>query len=113
MKSRLKLIIEWYLYKEDEYDKLELCADRKRMEEKVGIALAGRENVNDGEPAMTEEDRETLEILLEQLEPLSDDDIPLYRNAYAEARTYFSGDKSLDDVIEVIQKRATLFMNEK
>ena len=95
MKSRLKLIIEWYLYKEDEYDKLELCADRKRMEEKVGIALAGRENINDGEPAMTEED------------------IPLYRIAYEEARTYFSGDKSLDDVIEVIQKRATLFMNEK
>jgi hypothetical protein len=89
MKSRLKLIIEWYLYKEDEYDKLELCADQKRMEEKVGIALAGRENVNEGEPAMTEEDRETLEILLEQLEPLS------------------------DDVIEVIQKRASLFMNEK
>ena len=83
------------------------------MEEKAEIALAGRENVNDGEPTMTEEDRETLEILLEQLEPLSDDDIPLYRNAYAEARTYFSGAKSLDDVIEVIQKRATLFMNEK
>ncbi len=106
MKSRLKLIIEWYLYKEDEYDKLELCADRKRMEEKVGIALAGRENVNDGEPAMTEEDRETLE-------PLSDDDIPLYRIAYAEARTYFSGDKSLDDVTQVIQKRATLYLQEK
>jgi ABC-type glycerol-3-phosphate transport system substrate-binding protein len=105
--------IEWYLCKEDEYDNLELCADRKRMEEKVGIALAGRENVNDGEPAMTEEDRETLEILLEQLEPLSDDDIPLYRIAYAEARTYFSGDKSLDEVIDVIQKRATLYMNEK
>ena len=105
--------IEWYLYKEDEYDKLELCADRKRMEERVGIALAGRENVNDGEPAMTEEDRETLEILLEHLEPLSDDDIPLYRIAYAEARTYFSGDKSLDEVIDVIQKRATLYLQEK
>ena len=105
--------IEWYLYKEDEYDNLELCADRKRMEEKVGIALAGRENVNDGEPAMTEEDRETLEILLEHLEPLSDDDIPLYRIAYAEARTYFSGDKSLDDVIDVIQNRASLYMKEK
>jgi len=105
--------IEWYLCKEDEYDNLELCADRKRMEEKVGIALAGRENVNDGEPAMTEEDRETLEILLEHLEPLSDDDIPLYRIVYAEARTYFSGDKTLDDVIDVIQKRATLYLQEK
>ena len=105
--------IEWYLYKEDEYDNLELCADRKRMEEKIGIALAGRENVNDGEPAMTEEDRETLEILLEHLEPLSDDDIPLYRIAYAEARTYFSGDKTLDEVIDVIQNRATLYLQEK
>ena len=105
--------IEWYLYKEDEYDNLELCADRKRMEEKIGIALAGRENVNDGEPAMTEEDRETLEILLEHLEPLSDDDIPLYRIAYAEARTYFSGDKTLDEVINVIQNRATLYLQEK
>ena len=105
--------IEWYLYKEDEFEKLELCADRKRMEEKVKTALAGRENVNGGEPAMTEEDRETLEILLEHLEPLSDDDIPLYRIVYAEARTYFSGDKTLDEVIDVIQKRATLYLQEK
>jgi len=105
--------IEWYLYKEDEFDKLELCADRKRMEEKVETALAGRENVNGGEPAMTEEDRETLEILLQYLDPLPDDNAPLYRIAYAEARTYFSGDKSLDEVIDVIQKRATLYMNEK
>ena len=62
---------------------------------------------------MTEEDRETLEIILEQREPLSDDDIPLYRIAYAEARTYFSGDKSLDDVTQVIQNRASLYMQEK
>ena len=40
--------------------KIELCADRKRMEEKAEIALAGRENVNDGEPTMTEEDRASL-----------------------------------------------------
>ena len=105
--------IEWYLYKEDEFDKLELCADRKRMEEKVGIALAGRENVNGGEPAMTEEDRETLEILLQYLEPLPDDNAPLYRIVYAEARTYFSGDKTLDEVIDIIQKRATLYLQEK
>ena len=105
--------IEWYLYKEDEFDKLELCADRRRMEEKVGIALAGRENVNGGEPAMTEEDRETLESLLEHLDPLPDDNAPLYRIAYAEARTYFSGDKTLDEVIKVIQNRATLYLQEK
>ena len=55
----------------------------------------------------------TLEILLEHLEPLLDDDIPLYRIAYTEARTYFSGDKSLDEVIDVIQKRATLYLQEK
>ena len=105
--------IEWYLYKEDEFDKLELCADRKRMEEKVEIAIEGRENVNDGEPAMTEEDRETLEILLQYLDPLPDDNAPLYRIVYAEARTYFSGEKTLDEVIDVIQNRATLYMNEK
>ena len=105
--------IEWYLCKEDEFDRLVLCADRKRMEEKVKIAIAGRENVNDGEPTMTEEDRETLETLLKYLEPLPDDNAPLYRIAYAEARTYFSGDKTLDEVIDVIQKRATLYLQEK
>ena len=83
------------------------------MEEKVGIALAGRENVNGGEPAMTEEDRETLEILLKYLDPLPDDNAPLYRIVYAEARTYFSGDKTLDEVIDVIQSRATLYLQEK
>ena len=72
--------IEWYLYKEDEFDKLELCADRTRMEEKVKTALAGRENVNGGELAMTKEDRETLEILLEHLEPLPDDNAPPVQN---------------------------------
>ena len=105
--------IEWYLYREDESDKLELCTNRKRMEEKVGIALAGRENVNDGEPEITEEDREMLKILLKYLDPLPDDNIPLYRIVYAEARTYFSGDKTLDEVIDVIQNRATLYMQEK
>ena len=62
---------------------------------------------------MTEEDLKTLRILLEGLEPLPDDNLPLYRIAYAEARTYFSGEKSLDEVIDVIQNRATLYMNEK
>lgn len=87
--------------------------DRKEMEEKIEIAMAGRENVNGGEPDMTEEDLKTLRILLEGLEPLPDDNLPLYRIAYAEARTYFSGEKSLDEVIDVIQNRATLYMNEK
>ena len=105
--------IEWYLCKEDEYDMLKLCANKKRMEEMVEIALAGRENFNNGEPDMTEEDRKTLQILLKYLEPLPDDNVPLYRIAYAEARTYFSGDKTLDEVIDVIQKRATLYMQEK
>lgn len=105
--------IEWYLYREDESDKLELCTNRKRMEDKIETAIAGRENVNNGEPEMTEEDREMLKILLKYLDPLPDDNIPLYRIVYAEARTYFSGDKTLDEVIDVIQNRATLYMQEK
>ena len=32
---------------------------------------------------------------------------------FTEARTYFSGEKSLDEVIDVIQDRATLYMQEK
>ena len=105
--------IEWYLYKEDESDKLELCANRKKMEEKVDIAIAGRESAGNGEPEITEEDRETLKILLEYLDSLPDDNAPLYRIVYEEARTYFSGDKTLDEVIDVIQNRATLYLQEK
>lgn len=105
--------MEWYLCKEDEMDKLALCSDRKRMEEEVETAIAGREDVNNGESEMTEEDRETLQILLKYLEPLPDDNAPLYRIVYAEARTYFAGDKTLNEVIDVIQSRATLYMLEK
>ena len=60
---------------------------------------------------MTEKDLETLRILLECLKPMPDENAPLYRIAYAEARIYFSGEKSLDEVIDIIQKRATLYMN--
>ena len=109
--------LEWYLALDEDpvltIDPLRLCANRKEMEEKIEIAMAGRENVNGGEPDMTEEDLKTLRILLEGLEQLPDDNLPLYRIAYAEARTYFSGEKSLDEVIDVIQRRATLYMNEK
>jgi len=109
--------LEWYLTLDEDpvltIDPLRLCANWKEMEEKIEIAIAGRENINGGEPDMTEEDLKTLRILLEGLEPLPDDNLPLYRIAYAEARTYFSGEKSLDEVIDVIQNRATLYMQEK
>lgn len=109
--------LEWYLALDEDpvltIDPLRLCANRKEMEEKIEIAIAGRENINGGEPDMTEEDLKTLRILLEGLEPLPDDNLPLYRIAYAEARTYFSGEKSLDEVIDVIQRRATLYLQEK
>ena len=49
----------------------------------------------------------------EKLYPKADDNLPLYRIAYAEARTYFSGSKTLDEVIDVIQSRATLYLQEK
>ena len=110
--------IEWYLDLDEwpdglHFDTLPLCANRKKMEEKIEKALAGREGVNDGEPEMTEEDLETLEILLEGLEPLSTYNDPLYKIVYTEARTYFSGSKTLDEVIDVIQSRATLYLQEK
>ncbi|MBR3470377.1 MAG: extracellular solute-binding protein [Lachnospiraceae bacterium] len=109
--------LEWYLALDEDpvltIDPLRLCANRKEMEEKIEIAIAGRENINGGAPDMTEEDLKTLRILLEGLEPLPDDNLPLYRIAYAEARTYFSGEKSLAEVIDVIQRRATLYLQEK
>ena len=96
-----------------QHDFLPLCANRKKMEEKIEMAMAGQGGVGNGEPDMAEEDLETLRILLEGLEPMPEDCDPLFKIAYAEARTYFSGDKTLDEVIDVIQKRATLYMQEK
>ena len=62
---------------------------------------------------MTSDDLETLMILLEGLEPMPDDNIPLYKIVFEETKPYFAGQKALDDVIDVIQNRATLYMNEK
>lgn len=50
---------------------------------------------------------------MEGLESMSDDIAPLNKNVYSEARTYFSGEKTLDEVINVIQSRATLYLQEK
>ena len=94
-------------------DPLRLCANRKEMEEKIELAMAGRENINGGEPTVTEEDLKTLRILLEDLEPMPDDNDPLYKIVFAETKPYFSGDKTVDDIIDVIQNRATLYMTEK
>ena len=109
--------IEWYLNLDDnpvlQFDTLPLCANRRKMEEKIKIALAGQEGYENGEPVMTEDDVKTLRILLEGLEPTSDDIAPLSQIVYSEARTYFSGEKTLDEVIDVIQKRATLYLQEK
>ena len=111
------LFIEWYLDLDENpvshSDFLPLCANRKKMEEKIEMALAGREGYNDGEPDMTEADLTTLRILLEGLEPMPDDNIPLYKIVFEETKPYFAGQKALDDVIDVIQNRATLYMNEK
>ena len=108
--------IEWYLALDEDtlaIDPMLMCANRRRMEEKIEMALAGWEGYENGEPMMTEDDEETLEILLEGLEPLKDVNDPLYKIVYTEARTYFSGEKTLDEVIDVIQKRATLYLQEK
>ena len=110
--------LEWYLDLDvPEYmfvEPLPLCANRKKMEEKIEkIALAGGRNVNGGEPDMTEDDLEILKILLEGIEPMPDDNFPLYKIVFMETKPYFAGDKTLDEVIEVIQNRATLYMNEK
>jgi ABC-type glycerol-3-phosphate transport system substrate-binding protein len=109
--------LEWYLSLDEDpmmqHDYLDLCANRKKMEEKIEMALAGQGGVGNGEPDVTEEDVETLNALLEGLEPMPDDNIPLYKIVFEETKPYFSGDKTLDDVINVIQNRATLYMQEK
>ena len=109
--------LEWYLTLDEDpvltVDPLRLCANRKEMEEKIELAMAGRENINGGEPTVTEEDLKTLRILLEDLEPMPDDNDPLYKIVFAETKPYFAGDKTLDEVIDVIQNRATLYMQEK
>ena len=108
--------LEWYLTLDEDLvltvDPLRLCANRKEMEEKIEIAMAGG-NINDGEPDMTEEDLKTLRILLEGLEPMPDDNDPLYKIVFAETKSYFAGDKTLDEVIDVIQSRAMLYLQEK
>lgn len=108
--------LEWYLSLDELpfsiVDPLPLCANRKEMEEKIEIAMEGG-RVNDGEPDMTEEDLEIFKFLLEGLEPMPDDNDPLYKIVFAETKPYFAGDKTLDEVIDVIQKRATLYLQEK
>ena len=83
------------------------------MEEKIKMALAGQGGVGNGETDMTEEDLKTLNTLPEDLEPMPDDNDPLYKIVFAEIKPCFSGAKTLDEVIDVIQKRATLYLQEK
>jgi len=109
--------LEWYLDLDEDpmmqHDFLNLCANRKKMEEKIEMALAGQGGVGNGEPDVTKEDIEALNALLDGLEPMPDDNDPLYKIVFAETKPYFSGDKTLDEVIDVIQSRATLYLQEK
>jgi len=69
--------------------------------------------LGNGEPDVIEENVEALKALLEGLEPMPDDNIPLYKIVFEETKPYFAGEKTLDQVIDVIQNRMTLYMQEK
>ena len=45
--------------------------------------------------------------------PANDLSEPLFEIVWEEAESYFGGDKSLDAVIDVIQKRIDLFQSEQ
>ncbi len=64
--------------------------------------------------AATEEDLATFEILLQGISTEStSNDSAIYSIVREEAASYFSGQKSLDEVIDIIQNRVTLYLEEQ
>ena len=63
--------------------------------------------------AITKEDADTLYELIESVHAAADVDYSLYNIILEEVQAYFSGDKELEDTVDVIQSRMKVAMAEK
>lgn len=85
--------------------------DRKPVV-KSQVAFAGEESV-DNIYCLTKEQTIRLMRLIESAEINDANDYQLFRIIYEEAESYFSGDKTLEEVTEIIQSRASVYVSEK
>lgn len=85
--------------------------DRKPVV-KSQVAFAGEESA-DNIYCLTKEQTIRLMHLIESAEINDANDYHLFRIIYEEAESYFSGDKTLEEVTEIIQSRASVYVSEK
>ncbi len=85
--------------------------DRKPVV-KSQVAFAGEESV-DNIYCLTKEQTVRLMHLIESAEINDANDYQLFRIIFEEAESYFSGDKTLEEVTEIIQSRASVYVSEK
>ena len=63
--------------------------------------------------SMSKEDISLIEQMMSGAQPVSNLDGPVYDIMTEELPAYFAGEKSLDDVIGIMQKRVNLYLEEK
>lgn len=63
-------------------------------------------------PPLSDEDYRRFEDLLNSIEKVNMCDINLYLIVYEQAAPYFAGDRTLDEAVDLIQRRVSLYVNE-
>lgn len=60
----------------------------------------------------TQEDVDNLKALIEVAKPISNNDQKIMEIVKEEAAPYFEGQKGLDDVVNIIQSRVSIYLSE-
>lgn len=106
---------EWRNYPVDRKIFEELCEKHKTYNNGYDVTVnSGRTEFKDVlMTGLTEERKAELVTALEDARPAPLKTQPLVKIVVEEARSYFSGDKTIDEVRSLIQNRVQLYLNEK
>lgn len=88
---------------------LENLYDRANAKYASGVTMGGVTYTL----SMTKDDISAIEKMMAGAEPITNLDEPVYDIITEELPAYFAGEKSLDDIIKIIQKRVDIYLEEK
>ena len=85
--------------------------------EKIQEPRGGWSNSEDGEMhyiySMTQEQADEVMNIIESCTKLSNYDTAIYDIVYEQAQAYFAGQKSIEEVMRLIQSKANIYVNEQ
>lgn len=96
----------------EEEMKKQYATDENGEQTEVSTIMVGWQDYTMELYAATEEEVSAIRTLIGEIDHMVQSDEQIYNIVTEEAAAYFGGQKSVDEVVEVIQNRANIYMNE-